>query len=143
MDKFGSLEERIETGKKLYAILFGLKEVFNGTTNFAKQIIHSGSRADYWPCIFSKTVGKGTYQKERIIGTHLKKGAEPIYSPELEKAWKDQVFFAPKRVDWCKDLSALDYFTSYKIPSSFDITTEYANSLNKIEAAVLLKENLK
>jgi hypothetical protein len=141
---FTSLKERIEIGKKLYAILFGIRDVFEGSHHFATKVKHSGSRADYWPHIFSKKreATPFIYQQERLIHCTLKKEAPPFYSPALSTAWSDQVIHPPKKFDWCMDLRMFSHFEPVKVPHTFIMTKEYCNSLNTIELAVLAEEHL-
>ncbi|MEI7025450.1 DUF2515 family protein [Paenibacillus sp. y28] len=55
VDRFESLKERIEIGKALYAMLFGLPQVLQGVQRFAAAQPHTGSRADVWPQLFTRS----------------------------------------------------------------------------------------
>lgn len=121
---FSDLEERISIGKKLYAILFGIKDVHQGALRFTKNTPHSGSRADFWPHLYTK-VPNGKF-----------------FSPELESAWDNYQMLPPEKFDWYTDLSAMEYLESIETPSSFDITHSYCIGLRKVELAVLTKEHI-
>lgn len=82
VDNFSSLPSRIEFGKELYRILFSGKNVQVGAVNFGKATIHTGSRSDYMPEVFSTETGS------------LK-----VFSPHLEKAWPDYQHKSSLKVD--------------------------------------------
>ncbi|WP_442864094.1 DUF2515 family protein [Anoxybacillus sp. J5B_2022] len=52
---FADVSHRIEIGKALYGMLFYRKSLFRHVYRFARQTNHTGSRADFWPHVFSKT----------------------------------------------------------------------------------------
>ncbi|GAX90482.1 DUF2515 domain-containing protein [Effusibacillus lacus] len=144
MEDFTDLKERIGVGKSLYAILFGIEDVFEGALRFAKEVPHTGSRADYWPHIFSKIKHKDEHDsKERLVAGTLQKGAPPFFSPELQNAWEAQPVEPPERFDWFTDLSVFEYFRPIQTPDSFDMTDEFLRGLNTVELAVLAKEHIK
>jgi hypothetical protein len=138
VEDFAELDERIEVGKKLYAMLFGLPDVLKGAERFAEQQPHSGSRADYWPHLFAKikkSPPSGDYAL-RLNGCGLEQGAPPVYSPELANAWKNRELRAPERYDWFQNINTAEYLRRIKLPVSFEITDEYCFGLHKIELAV-------
>ncbi|NIK75704.1 hypothetical protein FHS15_000804 [Paenibacillus castaneae] len=140
LERFEHLQERIEFGKQLYAMLFGIPRVYGGARSFAGAVKHTGSRADYAPHLFARVRQQPPQRiyKERLLGGRLKPGAEPLYSPELSVAWGDQTLPPPEHGDWF--MSAADvtpYFQKLPLPHSFEITNEYGLMLNKIELAVL------
>ncbi|WP_010271249.1 DUF2515 family protein [Paenibacillus senegalensis] len=53
LENFSDLQERIEFGKQLYALLFADPARHRGFLRFAQAVPHSGSRADYWPHVFT------------------------------------------------------------------------------------------
>ncbi|MDQ1912104.1 DUF2515 domain-containing protein [Paenibacillus sp. GD4] len=141
LEDFNLLKERIEVGKKLYAILFGIPVVFEGARRFAFGKRHSGSRADYWPHLYAAVrhqapVPSGQL-KERLEGGELRPGADPLYSPYLTSAWKDRELAPIERGDWFKSLDVLNYVTDIDAPFSFEMTHEHSFGLNKVELAVL------
>ncbi|OMF37505.1 hypothetical protein BK133_05470 [Paenibacillus sp. FSL H8-0548] len=140
LERFESLQERIELGKRLYAMLFGIPRVYDGVRCFAAAVKHTGSRADYAPHIFASVRQKPPQRvyTERLLGGRLKPEAEPIYSPELGAAWGDQPLESPEPGDWFVSTSdVVPYFQKLPMPHSFEITNEYGLMLNKIELAVL------
>lgn len=141
LENFASLRERIEFGKKLYAILFAIPAVREGARRFAAQRKHTGSRSDYWPHRFA-ALGReagpsrtGTPPQERLDGIRLRPGAAPIYSPPLGDAWPDRPVAVPEEYDWCADLTPLKYMTDIEPPASYDMTDAYAAGLRAIELA--------
>ncbi|MOA21860.1 hypothetical protein D3C78_1423760 [compost metagenome] len=102
LERFEQLEERIELGKQLYAMLFGVPCVREGVKRFAGAVKHTGSRADYAPNLFSRDREQQTEQpyKERLLRGQLRPGAAKLYSPELASAWDDQSLSEPESGDW-------------------------------------------
>jgi hypothetical protein len=148
LEDFSNLNERIEIGKKLYALLFGIPIVFQGVKTFAERTRHTASRADYWPHLFAPIrkappVPRGQL-KEWLDGCSLRPGASPLYSPPLEGTWRDLPVAEPEPGDWFhKTASCISYVTSTEPPFSFEMTHEYCFGLNKIELAVLAGDLIK
>ncbi|BBH19661.1 hypothetical protein Back11_10060 [Paenibacillus baekrokdamisoli] len=146
LEDFTNLQERIEFGKRLYAILFGVREVRDGALSFVRAVHHTGSRADYAPHLFMKQQARMSKQasyKQRLSGCRLMKGAMPLYSPELCGAWKDVPVKAVSGGDWFTDWEEVQpYFKALPLPSVFEITNEHCFILNKIELAVIAGQQL-
>ncbi|NIK68597.1 DUF2515 domain-containing protein [Paenibacillus sp. BK720] len=146
MEDFDDVSERIEFGKSLYAILFGVPRVREGALAFAGKGRHTGSRADYAPHLFARIRREppAALYKERLLGGKLLPGAAPLYSPELRDAWADRKLESAKREDWFASASGImPYFRKLKLPRSFELTGEYGLLLNKIELAVLAAQQLR
>ncbi|MFC4775475.1 DUF2515 domain-containing protein [Paenibacillus sp. GCM10023252] len=145
LENFENLQERIEFGKRLYAMLFGVAEVREGALRFVRRVRHSGSRRDYAPHLFA-AVREAAPQKlyqERLSGRGLAPGAAPLYSPELGAAWQDQPLEAAEPGDWFPpERPITPYFRKLPLPRSFEMTNEYSFLLNKIELAVLAAQQL-
>ncbi|SDT43685.1 Protein of unknown function [Paenibacillaceae bacterium GAS479] len=144
LEDFSDLHERIEFGKRLYALLFGMPGVSKGVLAFVKAIRHTGSRSDYAPELFAQIRrGKPTvaYQ-ERLRGGRLLPGAEPLYSPPLSAVWSDRPFDDPDPGDWFKGPEdVLPYFRSLPTPERFELTADYRIALGKVELAVLAAQS--
>ncbi|MCD1259806.1 DUF2515 domain-containing protein [Paenibacillus athensensis] len=144
LENFSNLTERIEFGKKLYALLFGIPAVHRGVVAFAEQTPHTGSRADYWPHLFAatrKTAPEAKFQ-ERLDGGKLRPGAEPLYSPKLARAWPDRKVASAEPGDWFNSLKQTAFLQTIPLPFPFDITADALLGLNAIELAVLAAEAL-
>lgn len=144
LEDFTNLEERIEFGKKLYAILYGQPTVNKGVLAFAKQTAHTGSRADYWPQLFT-TIQKAPPElpfKERLIGDQLIAGSEPYFSPSLAQAWADRSMADIELGDWYVNLQAFMHIEPITVPFSFDMTSEACFALNKIELAIIAEQSV-
>ncbi|RAP78137.1 DUF2515 family protein [Paenibacillus montanisoli] len=150
LENFRSLQERIEFGKRLYAILFGVTDVKNGVLAFVRAVPHTGSRADYAPQLFTKqprnTSAKGYAVK--LDGCKLKRGARKLSSPELEMAWQDVPVEIGSRSDWftgseeaAEEVAA--YFKALPLPDVFEITEEHCSGIKKIELAVMAAQRIK
>jgi hypothetical protein len=145
MESFSDLRGRIEFGKKLYALLFGIPELMEGTQQFARTVRHTGSRADYAPHLFAP-VRRGLAQqpyRERLEGGRLRPGAEPFYSPSLADAWSDTPVQPPEPGDWFGSAREITtYFSGLSLPLSFEMTNEYRFGLSKLELAVVTAQQL-
>lgn len=139
VDTFLPLVERIDMGRRLYAILFKNQEVHDGALRWAKETPHTGSRADYWPHLYGKK-RKGLPSKRyhpRLDGCALRRRAHPIYSPVLADAWPDVVNPAPAGgQDWCEGTESASELYGTRSPHSFQIGQVVCRTLNLIEKAV-------
>jgi len=116
VDNFASLPSRIKFGKELYMILFSEKNVQLGAVNFGKAIVHSGSRSDYMPEVFSTEAGS------------LK-----VFSPYLEKAWPDYQHKSSLKVDdWFSFEKASKLTSLYTLPETEDTPNMKKNHLLNI-----------
>jgi hypothetical protein len=146
LEHFAQIHERIEFGKSLYAILFGLPAVFQGVLRFAASKPHTGSRSDYWPHLFApiRKAPPEVNVQERLNGCVLKKGAVPYYSPPLAQAWLDRKFQPAEAGDWFLDLrKPLLHVRPIPVPLTYDLTSESCFGLNKIELAIMTAQALK
>ncbi|WP_160645676.1 DUF2515 family protein [Chengkuizengella marina] len=143
VQNFSNLKERIEVGKKLYTILFCYPDYYQAIKTFSTQVPHTGSRVDYCPELFSKKKSASSnYSMQKIIGCKLKKGAEPLFSPELTEIWSNVPFQSTTQEDWFMDLSILKHFKKIKPPITLEMTHNYCQALNKIELAVMAEKML-
>lgn len=123
-----SLPARIALGKSLYAMLFGLRAVHSGAQRFAACVPHTGSRADYWPDLF--TANKAEALTPVREGSELPQGetlpaGQRLYSPKLLDAWGDAPYEPILREDWFKDHSALDGISAPQPPYLCDVSREH------------------
>ncbi|RUT48709.1 DUF2515 domain-containing protein [Paenibacillus anaericanus] len=135
---FGSLPARIALGKGLYAMLMGLRGVRSGAQNFAAAVPHSGSRADYWPDIFTaKREEALTFpvQGSELLEAETLPAGKRLYSPKLLDAWGDMPYEPIPREDWLKDTSALDGISAPKPPYLCDISREHRLGILKTALA--------
>lgn len=63
MRHFQSVEDRIETGLRLYQILYQDGQVHDAVVRFMTEVPHSGSREDYWPHIFTSTLDGSAFSQ--------------------------------------------------------------------------------
>ncbi|GIP31163.1 DUF2515 family protein [Paenibacillus sp. J2TS4] len=144
MEHFVDLHERIEFGKQLYALLFGLPAAREGFLRFAREVPHTGSRADYWPQLFQAAAAPKAFPSspytERLKGGALREGASPLCSPELRSAWPARPVQAPERYDWFRDLSPVAHLTTAQAEAPADITREHSAGLRRLELAILARE---
>lgn len=131
---FGGLTDRIALGKSLYAMLMGLRAVRNGAERFAARVPHSGSRADYWPDLFTankeEALTAPRQGSELLDGEALPPGKR-LYSPKLLDAWGDTPYEPISREDWLTDHSALDGISAPKPPLLCDISREHRGGIVK------------
>ncbi|WP_337098776.1 DUF2515 domain-containing protein [Paenibacillus sp. YIM B09110] len=146
IERFENVEERVEFGKQLYAMLFGIAPVLHGARCFAAAVKHTGSRADFAPQLYVRIrqLPPQRVYKEKLIGGALKPGAKPLYSPELPSAWGDRPVDPAEKGDWFHSADqVLYYFSKLPLPPVFELTNEYGLILNKIELAVLAAQRQK
>ncbi len=131
---FPSVRQRIEVGKALYQLLLDDAERQQKIKEWAFRIPHTGSRADYWPHLFSpvKQLPAEKEYQERIHGADLIPGRPKLYSPALSSAWKDADHPPADGADWYRDekwIAELESGASLPVLT----TEEYARSLNMVE----------
>ncbi|MED5051429.1 DUF2515 family protein [Anoxybacillus rupiensis] len=120
---FADVYHRIQIGKALYGMLFYRKRILRGVGRFVSQTKHTGSRADFWPHIFSAI-------------NHTK--AAHIYSPHLQKAWADVTHRFSDRRDWFHNLAILQEIKQIPFVKAPEITSHYKQNLKKLLAAAKL-----
>lgn len=139
LENFGHLEERIEFGKQLYALLFAVPEVHQGVVRFARAVRHSGSRADYAPHLFApgQAEGAGSNGGEASGAADRRQDAgRLILSPMLSQAWPDRPLERPVPGDWFAGLGDVErHLTRLSLPPSFEMTNEYGFGLSKLKLA--------
>ncbi|WP_227935481.1 DUF2515 family protein [Alkalihalobacillus deserti] len=136
---FACLSERIDFGKQLYAMLFGLTPLYDDIYFFATEIPHTGSRSDYWPTTFT-TKKNDSLKGETSCGLRNR-----IYSPFLQDSWADVTHTFTDHHDWyCPGNSdVFSFFKKIEAPSSFDITSDYCRNLQKMYVASLAYKKAK
>ncbi|MFC7783665.1 MULTISPECIES: DUF2515 family protein [unclassified Rossellomorea] len=106
---FEQVKRRIVLGKKLYSILFH-DTVFPTSYSFAINHSHSGSRADYWPHVYSK-----------------KNKKTRLYSPTLCSAWDNIPPLTLSSTDWFTDQSieVMEPLLTMMVPGHFSMTKKW------------------
>ncbi|WP_317972360.1 DUF2515 domain-containing protein, partial [Paenibacillus sp. CCS19] len=138
IERFGDVKERIEFGKRLYALLFAVPRIGEGALDFARRVRHTGTRADYAPHLFERVRQQPpqTPYQERLLGGKLKPGAERPFSPTLADAWPDQMMEPAEAGDWFTQAGDVTpYFERLPLPNTFEMTNEYGFLLDKLELA--------
>lgn len=142
LHQFDSLNERILLGKRLYAVLFNNKERLMLAVEWAKRHPHTGSRKDYWPHLFNN-INEGipgfAYQL-RLKACQLRKGARKIYSPSLDRAWKNSSQAEAEKGDWFEDWQVTNFLIEESDPIDGEIKHEYCKTLERLELAALAKK---
>lgn len=87
---------------------------------FASQHAHTGSRADFWPQLFSA------------------EKADPfrIYSPRLETVWPNISHPFSDRRDWFTDKTIIKMMETIPVMKEEDITANYMRNIQTLNAAV-------
>lgn len=143
LEHFSSLQERIGIGCSLYAMLYGLAPIYQGSLHFARQRPHSGSRADYWPELFSKIRHEApdVEYEAKLDGCSLRPGSRPLYSPELIHAWTDVPIAPIERYDWYRDVHSVKSFLGkLTIPRDYRMSKDFCRALHALEWTVLAEE---
>ncbi|WP_235715330.1 DUF2515 family protein [Halalkalibacter wakoensis] len=123
---FESVTERINVGKRLYAMVFGLNPLHQDITTFATNVPHTGSRSDYWPTVFTSKEKKKTQKASPCASNEI------IYSPKLANAWNDVSHTFSDQSDWYQDSNVFSHFSAIDVPTAFDLTNDYCRHLQKL-----------
>ncbi|GEO26013.1 hypothetical protein AAC03nite_17980 [Alicyclobacillus acidoterrestris] len=140
--QFASLDARIATGKKLYRILFHKPALCQAIVAFATAIKHTGSRADYWPNVFTPT------QRDNLLDASYqpcfieRPGAARIYSPHLAAVWPDVSHAPVEAGDWFHDMSSVIHLFTPDTTEPADFTDDYVAASQTVEHVILAKEKL-
>jgi hypothetical protein len=138
--RFSSWRERVEFGGALFKILFSPRQ-FPSIYEFASSKEHTGSREDFCGEIFSSKKPDSTaYGKERLGFFKLKKGAHPLFSPQLLQVWPEGERPCIQKGDWYQSID--DFKDSLVVREPFwnSIYYSFFSSLHKLELSVLASE---
>lgn len=103
VEHFPEVTERIMLGKTLYKLLFDDPSRLEKIVAFATRIPHTGSRADYWPHLFTPRKNKLSFNPDyqlRVDGQNLREGTSKLYSPALHSVWENFDHAPADGVDW-------------------------------------------
>jgi hypothetical protein len=89
---------------------------------FAKTTPHTGSRADFWPNVFTKT-SPSPNQHSTLI-----------YSPTLSDSWPDYTHSISNVNDWFTSVDLIHPLTTFYIPATYRISSSYKNDLEKLSS---------
>lgn len=140
---FKQVDERIRVGKRVYTLLFKQAYLRDKLYEWALSREHTGSRADYWPHLFTKKRPKANREYAfHLAGSRLHQGAAPIYSPCLEEVWPEVDHELPSFKEWFTHPEPLAFLLGEEEVTSYDLTEKYMATLNRLELAIVLKEKL-
>ncbi|MCJ8013961.1 DUF2515 domain-containing protein [Paenibacillus sp. KQZ6P-2] len=134
LEHFSNLEERIEFGKALYAILFGYKDVLAGVEAFAAETVHLGSREEYWPKLFTrdkKAALNSPLESTELLKSEWLPEGKRLYSPALSEVWHDMPYEPITQYDWFKSKKAIDQVTRPKRPIFIEMTHAHRYAIHK------------
>jgi len=140
LERFDKLDERIAFGKCLYAMLFGMDQVLDGVLKFARAVPHQGSRAEYWPGLFTAVQHESennTSQRcsaELVDEEWLPEG-QRLYSPKLLDVWHETPYEPLPRYDWLQNADCLSHISTPKRPWIFEISHEHRFGILKTALA--------
>lgn len=134
LEQFVDLKERIETGKTLYAILFGRRGIKQKAERFASRCPHTGSRADFWPHRFSP---------EPPFHSGYLSRRKRIYSPTLQVAWGRVTTPVTNRLDWFRDESPFRHFTEPRQPRISRMNRKFHAGLKRLDWAARAASTVK
>ncbi|WP_373230269.1 DUF2515 family protein [Cohnella sp.] len=141
LENFEDLQERIGFGKSLYGMLFGYPAVLERVIAFCERVMHTGSRADYWPHCFTFTCKQITGGKPMRAEHAAGLLSSLWFSPMLSEAWPDRPIVPATEGDWYRDTDVLAFMTKIRLPRIIDMTHEHLFGQNKLQAAVLLERS--
>ncbi|WP_102349529.1 DUF2515 domain-containing protein [Bacillus sp. Marseille-P3661] len=141
VNQFTSVGSRIDLGKRLYTLLFGIKNVHEDIYKFLEQVPHTGSRGDYWPHVFTASKILSKYTSSLSLSCQT---SNPfIYSPKLTDVWKNIHHSYTAEGDWYHNTDVMTYFSSVETPKRFEVTSEYCRNLHKMQAGAIAYETSK
>lgn len=119
---FADVHHRIHIGKTLYSILFFEKRLTQRAYQFAREMAHTGSRADFWPQWFSAQATDSSR----------------IYSPRLEEVWPDISHPFSDHHDWFTDKEAIiQMMETIPAVKHKDITADYMHNVKMLRTAAI------
>ncbi|KOP66574.1 hypothetical protein AMS62_16045 [Bacillus sp. FJAT-18019] len=138
LPKFDSVSLRIKTGRSLYALLFGYEEIHRAVLAFAQSTKHQGTRAEYWPALFTPTVDQAmnhAHVSNDLLNSEWLLAGQRLYSPRLEEVWHDVPSEPIPRYDWYQDDSMLTHIRKPHRPLLPDMTHAHRAALEKTSIA--------
>jgi hypothetical protein len=120
VQNFEDVNARINMGKTLYGILF--HKIFTSASTFAIGTPHTGTRADYWPDIFTNNMLKIEGGKHRPY----------IFSPTLKQAWPTYQHEFVDQADWYSSPDVIHLLRNYYIPASYKLTKNYKKDISNL-----------
>ncbi|MGG3281653.1 DUF2515 family protein [Paenibacillus solani] len=138
LPKFDNLSLRIKAGRSLYALLFGYEEIHRAVLGFAHSTKHQGSRAEYWPALFTSKVDQAmnhAHVSNDLLKSEWLPAGQRLYSPRLEEVWHDESSEPIPRYDWYQDDSMLTHIRKPHRPLLPDMTHAHRAALEKTSIA--------
>lgn len=143
MENFADLEERVAFGQSLYTMLLAYPAIREGAEAFARNVPHTGSRADYWPRRFAagRMTKNGGMPKESGNAAVISSG---WFSPPLTAAWPDRPVCSGAGEDWfVRPEDVRPFLTPVRAPLVVDITHEHLFAQRKLQTAALLARSFR
>ncbi|MEK3733604.1 DUF2515 family protein [Paenibacillus sp. FSL M8-0334] len=138
MRQFKDVAARIRTGKALYAMLFGYKDIYEGVMHFARCTDHHGSRSEYWPALFTsrkQAAMAGEDASLELLESEWRTYGDRLYSPRLEDVWYDNEYEPIPRYDWFQSTERLSHLKRPSRPLLIDMTHAHRFALERIAFA--------
>ncbi|SDM02125.1 Protein of unknown function [Paenibacillus sp. OK060] len=138
IEHFGKLDERIMFGKGLYAMLFGVEQVYTQVLEFVRSVPHRGSRAEYWPGLFTAhkdEPGEAELYSQELLDQEWLAEGQRLYSPELLAVWGDTPYEPITRQDWLQNRDCLGHLTAPRRPWLFEMSHEHRYGMLKTALA--------
>lgn len=139
MKKFENLEQRIQLGKHLYALLFKSTN-FHSVYHFAQMHPHTGSRTDYDKNVFTIIKPMNNEHLKEKLSFFKTKSNQKVYSPYLDQLWEQNYngpFFSS---DWFNENDMTLQKMNLTGKPAAPIWLSYWAGLHKIESAYLIKK---
>jgi hypothetical protein len=125
-------------GKGLYAMLFGVEQVYTQVLEFARAVPHRGSRAEYWPGLFTAhedEAGEAELYSQELLDQEWLVEGQRLYSPELLAVWGDTPYEPITRQDWLQNRDCLGHLTIPRRPWLFEMSHEHRYGMLKTALA--------
>lgn len=145
INHFDDPSSRIKAGKSLYAMLFGYEDIYRGVLQYVHSSPHLGSRAEYWPALFTTRRDKAMnslQESHELLQSEWLNDGQRLYSPILEEVWHDTEYEPIPRYDWFSETEMLHHISKPIRPFLFDMTHAHRTALEKTAFAHDLKGHL-
>lgn len=140
--RFPDVERRILTGKTLYHLITVDKSRYKKMIQWATEVSHTGSRADYWPHLFhfSPTADRQSKYQKRFNKGKLLPHQPKLYSPKLTAVWPDTEQPAADGTDWYQgEEKWLDFLQPDELLPTIT-EEEYREGLQLVDTGISLLE---
>jgi len=139
VDDFTSIDDRIQTGKRLYNILFAEGNTRTSMHDWLRRTPHTASRADYWPHLFRRSRPFKQSAHYQAAFSAEGKSLRKLHSPALSDVWPDVGHEQPDATDWFYALAQISYMWPGEDVLTPDVSENVYDQLKTMDQLVQAK----